>query len=654
MEISKHDEEIDANLRQWQTKPILQAIYHHFHKYIAAELTRQQQPYRRTTAGCYLAGLILCMIVAGLYLTSAETPDRAWAPFLLVLTAALLLQAQHWPYQVGTTILVSALFAVPLLWQWSIPRYDGFVIAGVLPWSDASGYYLGALRLLHGVPLDALSSRRPFFPGFLGVLLSLTGTNLQQTLTLFCILNAVACTLLAHEIRRTFGVVSAAIVLVATFYCYNGYPFVGAVVTEHLGLAMGALGLSAVIRGAATGRAGWLLCGSFLFSMALNARAGALLVLPALVGWALVKDGFRLARNNVMFALKVGLAAALGFACNIALLKTAGCQQSKLFSNFGSVLYGMASGYQDWTLVYHEHPGINEREIMPLAVEKIRKDPKTWIIGVIRAYKDYFKPSTMFRFLYLPDRAQQMISYLLFVLGLLSLFRMIATIRNPLSSVLILLNAGILASIPFVPPIDDGIRAMTATIPITGLTAAYLFGRKRDRNDTPPTHNLADYSGPLGVALTVLCVLGPIVVKYTAKPLVVPSGEYPGGYECIPLEVHKGGYVNIVADDSVSRTRVPIIRRSDYLAAMKGREAQYPELWAALNDIEAGQSLITGLNLDDLRKKYVRCNVWLITQTSAITNWNGMNQFVARPTTNTWLAKYRFYHDRSVDAKIAK
>jgi hypothetical protein len=287
---------------------------------------------------------------------------------------------------------------------------------------------------------------------------------------------------------------------------------------------------------------------------------------------------------------------------------------------------------------------------MALAIEKIRTNPKMLFVGIKKAYEDY--ALHIFDFLYLPGTVY--VRMLLYALTILSLLRMIKNIRDPLSSALILMNFGILASIPFTPPIDDGIRAMTATMPTVGLTAAYIFGRKQHEIDAScsKAYNIADYAGIAGVVLTLVCVVGPIWVKTIAKPPDISHGECQDGYEFITIDVRKGSFVSIVGNDSVDRSMVPTVRHADYISAMKGKEAQYPEFWAALNDVEAGQSIILGLNLDDFRIKSIGYPVWMITQTAAVTNRNGINQFCARPTTNALLKNYRVYYDHSVDVKI--
>src|SRR5262249_34432527 len=119
----------------------------------------------------------------------------------------LLYLVYRWPGWLGTLGSLTAtlgLFSLPLLALWSHVGIHGSAVGGLLPFSDASGYYYDARRLLDG-HLMGWSARRPLFPSVLATLLGLTGQNLQVTLAILVGLNAVACFLLAHEIKASHG-----------------------------------------------------------------------------------------------------------------------------------------------------------------------------------------------------------------------------------------------------------------------------------------------------------------------------------------------------------------------------------------------------------------------------------------------------------------
>ena len=178
-----------------------------------------------------------------------------------------------WTGTLASLSLTLILFALPLLALWnSGDSFDG-AMGGLLPSTDASGYYWDARRVLEGDTFSTFSSRRPLFPGMLAALLGLTQQNLQVTLAVLVAINAISCFFLAREIQRTHGTVTGLLVITILFLFYRGYA--GIVFTENLGLAMGAVGFALLWRGASQRRVNHCLLGLFLLTLALNARAGA-------------------------------------------------------------------------------------------------------------------------------------------------------------------------------------------------------------------------------------------------------------------------------------------------------------------------------------------------------------------------------------------
>ena len=85
--------------------------------------------------------------------------------------------------------LTIVLFALPLSARWHSGRSDGTQFGGLLPFSDANGYYHCARVLAEGGDLrqsayPVFCSRRPLFTAALAGLLALTHQNLRWTLAL--------------------------------------------------------------------------------------------------------------------------------------------------------------------------------------------------------------------------------------------------------------------------------------------------------------------------------------------------------------------------------------------------------------------------------------------------------------------------------------
>ena len=134
----------------------------------------------------------------GLLMASYFFATPLLLPFGLALWCCHL--RRDWIGTISGLAVTLVLFGLPLasLW-WHIGTHYN-AVGGLLPFSDASGYYYDARRLLQGYPFD-WSARRPLFPGLLSTLLALTGDNLQVTLAMLVAFNGVATYLLARELR---------------------------------------------------------------------------------------------------------------------------------------------------------------------------------------------------------------------------------------------------------------------------------------------------------------------------------------------------------------------------------------------------------------------------------------------------------------------
>ena len=171
---------------------------------------------------------------------------------VFVVPAGLLLYylagRSSWLGTIASLTLILGMFALPLLALWDHVGFHGNAVGGLLPRSDAHGFYQDALRLLDGHPIG-WSARRPLFVGLLATLLALTGQNLQAVLAILVALSGIACALLAREIRQSNGATATVIVVVLLFLFYRRDGAAGALLTENLGLPLGVVSLALLWRG---------------------------------------------------------------------------------------------------------------------------------------------------------------------------------------------------------------------------------------------------------------------------------------------------------------------------------------------------------------------------------------------------------------------
>lgn len=140
--------------------------------------------------------------------------------------------------------LAMILFAAPISYKWTTGYSDGSVIGGLIPYKDAKDYYMGAGRILDGLPLDreARAVRRPLFPGFIASLELLDGQNLKVTVGLLAALAALSLYLSARQIRITSGPLGAG--LYSSLMYFYIQPLTGYLMSELAGFIVGCLALS--------------------------------------------------------------------------------------------------------------------------------------------------------------------------------------------------------------------------------------------------------------------------------------------------------------------------------------------------------------------------------------------------------------------------
>jgi hypothetical protein len=588
----------------------------------------------------------------------ARIGTGATLPLFLALLLYLVFQRNDWIGDLVGLTLVLLFFSLPLSGLWNSGYSNGSIIGGLLPWSDASDYYGEANYLLEGGMLGGISQRRPLFPGTLAAVLGLVHGNLAVALAIFGAVAVLACFLLACEVRRSHGTIAGIVTLVILFLFYRTY--IGLSLTENLGLALGAFALAVLWRGAGSSKKKIVWAGIFLLTLALCARAGAFLILPMLVLW-----GAWYFRGKSCVSLRfffVGCAAILlGFLLDAIVRRLVANSGGTAFGNFANVLYGLAMGNQIWSQVYIDHPflsslSVSEQStaIYQLAFEAFRSDPTRAVEGLLGAWRDYLNPTcgafsfvnlNLFGILDIPGTR-----WALFAVSGFGLLGCIRRVRDPQASLVLVSTVGILASVPFAPPIDsDSMRAYAATIPFAAIWVALgLFTMSKGLKGTSEMHLPFDERPMLspvilGLALALFCFLSPILIKWLSRPTQFVRAECPSGLVTIYIRSDRSAAVNLISDNTSPSVHLLDIRVSDFKDQL--HLSTYPELTNELNNMTAGQTLILGLDMGisgDSR-------VWLIANTSSLPSSAGIFRVCAHPVKNWLLQQYLFYEVDTVE-----
>ncbi len=517
-------------------------------------------------------------------------------------------------------------FWLPVAGLWATGLSQGDVFAGLLPFSDAGGYFADALRLLDFGRMSSFSSRRPLFAGELATLLRLSGWSLPVSLALLSALDALAALSAARAVVDSHGRGAGAVVLALLFLFAR--RFAGLALTEHLGLALGCAGFACLWPVAPTHRLAPALLGLALLALALNARAGAFFVLPALALWlgALRPAPARFRWRAVALGV---LAIGLGFAANRLVLAQCG-QPGAAFSNFGYHLYGMAAG-GDWTTIYARHPELRElREperssrALALALAQLRTHPlgpartalKAWTKTLVGAR------GQLFSFLFLRSRDVDAaisgrwrelrptgwlsffgLGCAFFAANGLALAWAVALVQrrgrpDPHDALLVVFLAGFALSLPFAPPWDgDNLRVHAAVLPFLCAMPALGFGALR-RGREPATGDAPGWLGPgvLGLALSLLCVAGPLLAKGSGPPSGMEAEPTPLD-EPVSTTIAAGRGVGVFLGANAPRGWRPL----DWERFAAGRalfDSAYPGTAAELDLLGPGDVVLQTVTLD--------------------------------------------------------
>jgi hypothetical protein len=417
---------------------------------------------------------------------------------------ALFFYGLRWVHANYRPILLSfvsvGICALVLVGVWESKVSDLSLMAGIFPVSDSASYMDASYRLMNTGALTDVASRRPIAPAIGGVVLFFTQGNVHVYLAVLVFVVALVMAWGAHEVMLSHGLSAGYVVFLGQFLFYR--RFIGTVLTEHVGFALGIVAFGMIWRAFHLKSRQFCFGGIFVLTIGLCARAGAFFVLPALALW-----GGLYWRGAAVFCIATFtlLCAAIlaGFGVHMLLAGGVGTAE-KSFGNFSYVLYGVLHG-GDWTQVQKDHPYIYDfpetnrnAYIYDLCRKRLRAKPSSILTGGLRAVSSMLisfdgpfsfvffanqrairnwpiSPSlhdqTLLRafignpwkyFHMLGVYAVYFLFWLLAIAGIVVLIRK----RDQPSSLLLFSGLGIVSSAPFAPPWDcDLIRVYAATVP---------------------------------------------------------------------------------------------------------------------------------------------------------------------------------------------
>ena len=350
---------------------------------------------------------------------------------------------------------------------------DGIVLGGIIPYSDASNYLQEASRIIEGRNMTLWGSRRPLADAYISGLLYISGGRVTLAVMLAGLFTAASIGLAATELRARMGILGA--LLWTWILLIFSRRYVGEMMSEQAGIALGALSVALLVRGYSRNAVASLWIGLLLLSLALNARVGPLFVLPMLlVAVAWHWRGARLTQVLIPASLCVFAAFVLDFT----FVKWLGPINGKIVSNYHNVLYGIVFG-GNWQKAAVDIPNYSHMDDSAQATEVyrriligIRASPSLMWRGAARSWSDFFAGSTRGLGPYSFFRRPQFEEILIY-LSAIGMFWAIP-LWHRLSPVVLAVGVGTILSVPFLPPGDaDLMRAYAAAIPLMLLVPSF-------------------------------------------------------------------------------------------------------------------------------------------------------------------------------------
>ncbi|GAB4573613.1 MAG: hypothetical protein Fur0017_27840 [Anaerolineales bacterium] len=487
---------------------------------------------------------------------------------VIPLTALVMYAAYRIPGRLGDLFALTAtmsLFALGLAGLWASGNTQSVVLSGLIPLTDAAGYYSDAIRLQYGMDVSNFTAMRPFFAGVLSFFLWLSERNLMIAVSIFTAIAGFSCYLACREIQRTHGAEFATFFLVLIFLYYRHHS--GTTMSETLGVAVSLLGVALLWRGISAPKEWITLFGIGMIALALNIRPGAMFVLPALLLW-----GGWVFRGGRKFSVKFfGLGAAvilLVFYANSKMIDFVAGSSGVAFENFAWAFYGLASGGNSWTYIFEAHPELGllkDTEVTPaiyrLAFELIMTEPSLIIKGAFFYWRMFFSDSWYNAYAFVAGEnywVNEAARWGIYVLGVLGIFKWLKDRKNAYTSLAVFTTLGVLASVPFVPPTDAyRVRLYAATIPffilLPGMGLAFLQGKIPTQLLKPSLREHAEgYLMPISSAILVgLILIAPLIIKTTGASPDVAETICPPEMESFVTSFDKGMSINIHRENKV-------------------------------------------------------------------------------------------------------
>jgi len=280
-------------------------------------------------------------------------------------------------------LLATLATGLPLLNAWlgfPLPAtFDGLYSAfgGVIPYSDAGGYFGGSYQFNNVGYLNYWNMRRPINALFLAFRLKITDGNFWYMIVIQAALCAVALTLYLRTLQKNIGTLAAFIAL-GVFY-YYAQSYIHTTMSETLGLTLGTLSFVLLWNGFLNKNRLIFNTGIASLTVALSTRAGPNFIVPALFLLVYLKP-FTSSKLKDLFWFALSVVIPFVFMTMLSSLFEDPNTPGAPLSNFSYTLYGLVNGGKTWLFAFQDPYTIQLLEGKTEAQQAIILYAKSWEI----------------------------------------------------------------------------------------------------------------------------------------------------------------------------------------------------------------------------------------------------------------------------------
>ncbi len=485
---------------------------------------------------------------------------------VIPVTALLLYASFRVQNRVGDLISMSltlSLFAMPLAGLWASGQSQSISISGLIPLADAAYYYHDSLRIMSGWNISNFSAMRPFFAGFLSLIMNITDRNFMFSMAVITAIAGIAIYYAVREVQRTHGTEIAVFLLIILFLYFRHHS--GTSMSETLGVPLGALGLGLIWRGLERQSQNLSIFGLFICAFALNVRPGPMFILPFMLlwlAWVFKKPAEYISIKYILWGTG---AIILAFALNSMLIRILAGPSGTAFSNFSWALYGLASGGKSFNYIAETHPEVfllqdpeRSRTIYRMTFDLILHNPGLLVSGAVFRWSTFFAGAWYSAFSFVGgenDYVNLIARWSMYCLCILGFLQWFLKPGDRYSGLVIMASLGILASVPFVPPTDAyRVRLYAASIfifgllPGMGLSLIMNLTKFKMFSMPDPQTQESNVSVWFSALFITAVVFAPLIVK-ASSPIPPPLDvTCPAGSDKIAIRFDPGSSINIMRE----------------------------------------------------------------------------------------------------------